>query len=81
MLHDNAQPHIAKATVHKLQSLNYEILPHPPYSPDISPTDYHLFKHFELFIRDKVFLNEESIVEEFEQFIGKKDGKFFEDGI
>ena len=67
--------------VHKLQSLNYEILPHPPYLPDISPTDYHLFKHFELFIYNKVFLNKKSIVKEFKQFIGEKDDKFFENGI
>jgi hypothetical protein len=29
-----------KATI---QELNWEILPHPPYSPDLASSDYHLF--------------------------------------
>ena len=29
----------------KLSKLGYEVLPYPPYSPDLSPTNYHFFKH------------------------------------
>ncbi|XP_029639565.1 histone-lysine N-methyltransferase SETMAR-like [Octopus sinensis] len=57
LLHDNAQLHTSQATVHKLQSLNYEILVHPLYSSDITPTGYHIFKHFELAKCNKTFLN------------------------
>lgn len=39
LLHDNARPHTAKITTQKLHQLGYEIFPHPPYSPDLSPTD------------------------------------------
>jgi len=42
--HDNARPHVAKTVQETLQVLNWEILPHPPYSPDIAPSDYHLFR-------------------------------------
>ena len=28
-------------------NLGYEVLPHPPYSPDLLSTDYHFFKHWE----------------------------------
>ena len=41
--HDNAKPHVSKITRKKLESLNWELIPHPPYSPDIAPSDYHLF--------------------------------------
>jgi len=41
LLHDSAQPHIAKPTLQKLNKLSHEILPHLPYSLDFSPTDYH----------------------------------------
>ena len=33
-------PHTSKLTVQKLKDLGYETLPHPPYSPDIAPTDF-----------------------------------------
>lgn len=37
-------------------SLDYEILEHPPYSPDISSTDYHLFRHWDPFHTQESFL-------------------------
>jgi hypothetical protein len=41
--HDNARPHTANMTKTVIHELDWEILPHPPYSPDLAPTDYHLF--------------------------------------
>jgi hypothetical protein len=41
-LHDNALPHSAATTVNLLYSWGWEILPHPPYSPDLAPSDFHL---------------------------------------
>ncbi|XP_014790550.1 histone-lysine N-methyltransferase SETMAR-like [Octopus bimaculoides] len=42
--HDNARPHTARLTKTLLEELGWEILPHPPYSPDLAPSDYHLFR-------------------------------------
>jgi len=41
-LHDNAQPHTAHATVAKIKDLHFEYLPHPPYSPDLVPSDFQV---------------------------------------
>ncbi|GFX44147.1 histone-lysine N-methyltransferase SETMAR [Trichonephila clavipes] len=38
--HDNAQPHIAGYALDVSQQNNVEILPHPPYSPNITPCDF-----------------------------------------
>uniref|UniRef100_A0A0N5BU43 HTH_48 domain-containing protein n=1 Tax=Strongyloides papillosus TaxID=174720 RepID=A0A0N5BU43_STREA len=38
LLHDNAKSYVSKMTLQKLCELGYETLPHPPYSPDFSPT-------------------------------------------
>ncbi|KAG5313010.1 MOS1T transposase, partial [Pseudoatta argentina] len=44
LLHDNARPHVAKPVKTYLETLKWDVLPHPPYSPDIAPSDFHLFK-------------------------------------
>ena len=50
LLHDNVRPHVSVITRQKLHILNYEILDHPPYSPDTSPTDFHFLKHLDNFV-------------------------------
>ncbi|EGI70373.1 Histone-lysine N-methyltransferase SETMAR, partial [Acromyrmex echinatior] len=44
LLHDNARPHVAKPVKKYLEGVKWEILPHPPYSPDIASSDFHLFR-------------------------------------
>jgi len=41
--HDNACPHVAKPVKTYLETLKWEVLPHPPYCSDIALSDYHLF--------------------------------------
>ena len=43
MYHDNARPHSANQTTATLRSFKWEVLQHPPYSPDLSPSDFHFF--------------------------------------
>ncbi|GFT51452.1 histone-lysine N-methyltransferase SETMAR [Trichonephila clavipes] len=47
LLHDNSRPHTANRTQDLITSFGREKLDHPPYSPDLAPSDYHLFMHFE----------------------------------
>jgi len=42
-LHDNVPAHRALATQKKLAYLSFQCQDHPPYSPDLAPSDYHLF--------------------------------------
>jgi histone-lysine N-methyltransferase SETMAR len=41
--HDNARPHTARATQEIIQELQWELPEHPPYSPDLVASDFHLF--------------------------------------
>ena len=43
ILHDNARPHAARLTSEATAKMGWEVLPHPSYSPDLAPSDYHLF--------------------------------------
>jgi transposase len=40
--HDDVRPHTARLTLHAIQNNGWELLSHPPYSPDLAPSDYHL---------------------------------------
>ncbi|GFW99112.1 histone-lysine N-methyltransferase SETMAR [Trichonephila clavipes] len=46
---DNARPHTSVVTRQKLWELGWEVLRHPPYSPDLAPSDYHLFLSLQTF--------------------------------
>ena len=61
LLHDNARPHTAKETQQKLKALEWETVPHPPYSPDLAPSDFHLFRPLKQFVKQKTFVNYESL--------------------
>ena len=41
--HDNAPPHTAHATAQYLAQNDFQVVPHPAYSPDIAPCDFYLF--------------------------------------
>ena len=60
ILHDNATPHKAHTVQALLEEYQWETLPHAPYSPDLSPCDFHLFPSFKMQMRGKRFedLNE-----------------------
>jgi hypothetical protein len=42
-LQDNVRPHTAALMMATPLKLKWDVLPHPPYSPDLAPSDYHLF--------------------------------------
>ena len=48
----NAQLHITQPTHQNLNELDYEVLLHPQYLPDLSPTDNH-FKYLDNFLQEK----------------------------
>ena len=51
----------------KLNELGYEVLPRPPYSPDLLPTDYHFFKHLNNFLQRKCFHNQQETENTFQE--------------
>ena len=50
---DNARSHTAKLVTEKMKKFNRELTPHPPYSPDLAPSDYHLFSSIGSFLTQK----------------------------
>jgi hypothetical protein len=50
MIHDNARPHTATATQNLITTFGWEQFDHPPYSPDLAPSNFHLFLHLKSFL-------------------------------
>ena len=42
LFHDNARPHVAKVVKKYLEMLKWDVLPHPPYSPNIASSELNL---------------------------------------
>lgn len=80
-LHDNARPHTAKATKSELQGYGWLILAHPPYSPDIAPSDYHLFSHLQRHLDGRKFRDETEVRSELTSFFASQPPSFWEEGI
>ena len=80
-LHDNAKPHTSLRTREKSLQLSWDFLPHPPYSPDLAPSDYHLFRSLKNYLNGKNFENLEHIKIHLNQFFSQKSKLFWEKGI
>lgn len=61
LLHDSALPHSSKQTRAHLVDLGYTVPPHPPYSPDLAPSDYTLFDKMKEPLRGKTFTNADAL--------------------
>ena len=79
--HDNARPHVAKVVKETLEALNQDILPHPPYSSDIAPWDYNLFRSMAHGLPEQHFTSYEELKNWVVSLIASKDEEFFQCGI
>lgn len=77
----HARPHTSLMTRQKLLELGWDVLPHPPYSPDLAPSDYYLFWSLQNSLSGKTFASDDAIKMHLSQFFNDNDKKFFENGI
>jgi len=80
LLHDNARPHVAAPVKTYLETLKWEVLPYPPYSPDIASSDYHLFRSMTHGLSEQYFTSYEDTKNCIDDWIASKDEAFFRRG-
>jgi hypothetical protein len=58
MLHDDACPHTAATMQNLIMTFGWERFDHPSYSPDLAPSEFHMFQHLKTFLGGQWFHDE-----------------------
>jgi len=74
-LHDNAPGHRALATHKKLAYMGF--LDHPTYSPDLVPSNYHLFPGLKKNLKGRHFSSDAEVIADAETWLDGKISDFF----
>jgi len=76
-LHDNMPAHQALATQKKLAYLGFQCLDHPPYSPDLAPSDYCLFPGLKKQLKGCHFSSDAEVTAATETCLDRQTSDFF----
>jgi hypothetical protein len=80
MLHGNACPHTATAMQDLIVTFGWEQFDHPPYSPDLVPSDFHVFLHLKTFLGGRRFHDDE-VNEAVNTWFASQAASFYDGGI
>ncbi|EGI62713.1 Mariner Mos1 transposase [Acromyrmex echinatior] len=80
--HDNAPSHTSLKAMVKLDQLRFELVAHPPYSPDLAPSNYYLFPNsLKRWLQEKRFTSNEEVIAETEAYFKGLDVSYYRKGI
>lgn len=74
---DNARPHTAKFTLQYCEAHSIRIAPHPPYSPDLAPSDFFLFGYLKDQLRGMTFETSTALMEQIHAILAKIPSSMF----
>lgn len=81
LLQDNAPAHTSDIAVRAARKNKLQLLPHPPYSPDISPCDYYLFPKLKSSLRGRHYNSDNEVIAAAEQWFRDQPEEFYLEGI
>ena len=76
----NVPPHRARQT-EKIEEMGWELLQHPPYSPDLAPSDFHLLEPLKESLGGIKFENNEDVQQYVLKFLRAADKDFYAAGF
>jgi histone-lysine N-methyltransferase SETMAR len=76
-----AQIWIAKMTQQTIKQFGWEVLAHPPWSPDLAPSDYHLFLSLRNYLRNKHYEDFDELKSDLTVFLESQPASFYKRGI
>lgn len=78
---DNAPIHMASISRAAFERSGLELLKMPPYSPDIAPCDYYLFRNLKSWLQGRKFSSREEVEEQLLAWFSSKPTQYYEKGI
>ena len=79
--HDNAPAHSSRIARHVLKDFRWELLPHPPYSPDLAPSDFFLFINLKEHLKGVYFNDTNEAKQAPKTWLKKWSADYFKNGI
>ena len=80
-MQDNALAHQALASQKKLAYLGFRFLDHPPYFPDLAPSDYRLFPGLKKQLKGRHFSSNVEVIAAAESWLDGQPSEFFLSGL
>ena len=74
---DNAPSHTSNIAQAKKHELGFKSLPHPPYSPDLTSSDYYLFPNLKRWLCGRHFESNEEVEWGTEGYFGGFDTSYY----
>ena len=82
LLHqDNAPVHKSRIAMNAIATAGFEILIHPPYSPDMAPSDYHLFPKLKSYLRGRQFSCDSEAISSTNAWFEAQSEEMFKSGV
>ena len=79
--HDNARPPTIRQTQCALQQLEFPTIPHPPYSPDLAPSDFFLFPLLQKHLKGNHYETGAEVEADVRSWCRSQTPEFFADGM
>ena len=76
LLQDNARPYVAKPVKTYLENIKWDVLPHMPYSPDLAPSDYCLFRSIQHVRSEQHFNSYEEVKNWMDEWLASKNERW-----
>ena len=78
---DNAHSHTSAVFVAKIHELRFELLDHPPYLPDLAPSDFFLFPCLKIALGELRFSSNEEVIASVNNYFAEKNAAYYFDGL
>ena len=79
--HDNARPHTSLRTQEAIVKFGWTVLPFPPHTPDLAPSDFHLSGPLKDALRGTRFEDDESMIRAVRTWLREQETSWCREGM